>query len=162
MRSLLHLLRATATAFHVLLRRDSAILQLAVLLARETAVDLVASQRPETEKEFRRAVAADSFAAHSSPEIYRSFLAGFSHSQACPVTADHLIVLDLSSSAAADPDVVVVGSVAVAVAVAVAVGSVVVLFAAALASGLGCSACSVRSFAAVTGKVKAALAVFYF
>src|SRR5262249_5424023 len=107
---------------------------------------------PETEKEFRRAVAADSFAAHSSPEICRSFLAALSDSQTCLVTADLLIVLDLS--AAADPDLVVaVGS------VVVAAGSVVVLFAGALASGL---ACSVRSFAAVTGKVKASLAVFYF
>src|SRR5262249_44388064 len=146
MRSLLHLLRATAKAFHFLLRHDSAILQLAVLPARVKAFDLV--QGPEPEEEFRRAVAADSFVAHSLPEICRSFLAGLSDSQTCLVTADLLIVLDLSA-AAADPDLVVAAG-----SVAVAVGSVVVLFAAALAAALACSACSVRSFAAVTGKVR--------
>src|SRR5262245_56774636 len=105
MRSPLHLLRATARAFHFLLRQYSAILQLAVLQARVKAVDSVAFQRPETEKEFRRtAAAADSFAAHSSPEICRSFPAGLSDSQTCLVTADLLIVFD---PAAAGPDLVV-------------------------------------------------------
>ena len=131
-------------------------LHLAVLPAKVKAVDLAASRRPETEKEFRRAVAADSFAAHSSPEICRSFPAGLSDSQTCLVTAGLLIVFDLSP--AAGPDLVVAaGSVAVA-----AVGLVVVLFAAALAAGLASSACRVLFFAAATGKVKAALAVFYF
>src|SRR5262249_16689806 len=156
MRSPLHLLLATARAFHFLLRQDSAILELAVLPARVKAVDPVAFQRPETEKEFRQTAAADSFAAHSSPEICRSFSARLPDSQTCLVTADLLIVFD---PAAAGPDLVVAAG---SVAVAAAVGSVVVLFAAALASGLACSACPVRFFSAVTGKVKAALAVFYF
>jgi len=147
----LHPLPAMVKAFHFGLRLDSAILQLAVRLARVKAVGLVACLLPAREKEFRQAVLAF-FAARSSPGLGRFFpVADLSDFQTCLVIADPGTAAGLS--AAAGPDLVAADSVFVVLAV----------FAAGPASDSVCPACpaySVRSSAAARGKGMAAL-VFY-
>ena len=142
----LHPLPETVRGFHFLLRPGSAILYLAVLLARVKAVGLVACRRPEREKESRQA-AAVFFAARSSPGLGRFFsVADFSDFQTCLVIADLGTAAGLS--AAARPDLVVAADSVVAVGPA---------------SDSACSVCpvySVRSSAAARGKGRAAL-VFY-
>ena len=109
----LHPLPEMVRAFHFLLRPGSAILHLAVLLARVKAVGLVACRRLEREKESRQA-AAVFFAARSSPGLGRFFpVADLSDFQTCLVIADLGTAAGLS--AAARPDLVVAADSVVAV-----------------------------------------------
>src|SRR5438477_12975318 len=148
----LHPLLGMVRGFHFLLRPGSAILHLAVLLARVKAVDLVACRLPAKEKESRQ-VAPVFFAVRSSPGLGRFFpVADLSDFQTC------LVIADLGTAAglfaAARPDLVVAAD---------SVVSVVAVFAAGSAPDPACSVCpvySVRSSAAATGKGRAVL-VFY-
>src|SRR5207245_9992120 len=115
----LHPLLGMARGFHFLLRLGSAILHLAVLLARVKAVDLVACRRPAKEKESPQA-AAVFFAAGSSPGLGRFFpVADLSDFQTC------LVIADLGTAAglfaAARPDLLVAADSVVAVVVVVVV-----------------------------------------
>jgi len=150
LRSARHLLLVMARAFHFLLRRDWVILRPAVPLAMMKAVGLVACRRLERGKGSRQAVVAAAvfFAARSSPGPGRSFPVGLSDSLTGFVTADLAIAFDLF--AAADPGLVVAaGSVVAAVAV-------LFRFVAGPVYSV-CPVCSGRSFAAATGKGRAAL-----
>src|SRR6059058_255558 len=151
----LHPLLGMVRGFHFRLRPGSAILHLAVLLARVKAVDLVACRLPAKEKESPQA-AAVFFAARSSPGLGRFFpVADLSDFQTC------LVIADLGTAAglfaAARPDLVVAADSVVAVFVVLAV------FAAGSASDPACSVCpvySVRSSAAARGKGRAVLVVY--